>query len=874
MSECVLSSVICSLSFKVHVTVWCCWEKSRRAFKQVMISCDNDAKPTHLDALRALRAKVEAEHCSPTHEGDPKAQERHLEIQRSSDAALGTPTSSDAFNMLALGQAALRRAAEKAKLDEERVRKAYAAEVAAVSAREKAEEQAKASRARAEELRRPQRKKRQKTSCNASRSSSVDLEGQGHDAHSTTEAVETDDEPSWSSWTLPRWRKHESEMQKRRCMKIDDTVADQSLPRKGNEKQGWRWHWRRGLVGSVQDWAEGSRFRVAFMLAELAAYFEVEKQVVERLGFSLNADEVSAFKVDCYIVDRVASALHQLRLCRTEEERQDYGVVLAAVAPTREAKGCAVGMIAAVCKRLRVPRGVRYIKAIDERRPYAMEQAISRRGRWDNHLQNIRAAPFKVGDSVISRSRLCTIMAIDCAADTCTLRFQKGNAVRDWNYTCIYKPLNAPMKSPFPKGSARLRHAPVSLRPSHRDQRSDEKSETTRLRVVELFESEGARSPSMRDEVRRRVGVGLYETAQALYIYSRFKALYRLFCERFPACSFALFKQLKPWYVRRAKQETCLCKHCENCKVHKEVMSSLVELFKDVVGPPCLDCEDDAEDAGDNDNDEDRVEAQGWRGKVELMKLLRLGGLQSKADMIKFVLCEGALEGAGKTPCIEGACSRCGFDKIWSKGLRPHVVDAYGNIRPSTPIEFQNIVSWTRASTSSRVSTEASAPKAPKYEAHSGTVTQFLDAVERDVFRKYPHHRHTVTRQKAMSAQFARNCTPGWLRCAVDFAMDGEIPPPGGRAAQSDHWSPVTYTLFVMVVSWLERESWVSRDSNLKIGDLVTVEPPEQSTVGSVDAVPGSYFARHCTSNAQILLSCCGKSFLAMSVVFLIGVFN
>lgn len=349
----------------------------------------------------------------------------------------------------------------------------------------------------------------------------------------------------------------------------------------------------------------------------------------------------------------------------------------------------------------------------------------------------------------------------------------------------------------------------------------------------------------MRDEVRRRVGVGLYETAQALYIYSRFKALYRLFCERFPACniSFALFKQLKPWYVRRAKQETCLCKHCENCKVHKEVMSSLVELFKDVVGPPCLDCEDDAEDAGDNDNDEDRVEAQGWRGKVELMKLLRLGGLQSKADMIKFVLCEGALEGAGKTPCIEGACSRCGFDKIWSKGLRPHVVDAYGNIRPSTPIEFQNIVSWTRASTSSRVSTEASAPKAPKYEAHSGTVTQFLDAVERDVFRKYPHHRHTVTRQKAMSAQFARNCTPGWLRCAVDFAMDGEIPPPGGRAAQSDHWSPVTYTLFVMVVSWLERESWVSRDSNLKIGDLVTVEPPEQSTVGSVDAVLGSYFA-------------------------------
>ena len=31
--------------------------------------------------------------------------------------------------------------------------------------------------------------------------------------------------------------------------------------------------------------------------------------------------------------------------------------------------------------------------------------------------------------------------------------------------------------------------------------------------------------------------------------------------------SFALFKKLRPWYIRRKKEESCLCKHCENLKI-------------------------------------------------------------------------------------------------------------------------------------------------------------------------------------------------------------------------------------------------------------------------------------------------------------------
>ena len=79
--------------------------------------------------------------------------------------------------------------------------------------------------------------------------------------------------------------------------------------------------------------------------------------------------------------------------------------------------------------------------------------------------------------------------------------------------------------------------------------------------------------------MRRRLGVQLYETAQALFVYAKYASLYKLFVARYPGnpISFSLFKSLRPWYVRRAKQETCLCKHCENFKAYMEVLNSLVK---------------------------------------------------------------------------------------------------------------------------------------------------------------------------------------------------------------------------------------------------------------------------------------------------------
>lgn len=563
-------------------------------------------------------------------------------------------------------------------------------------------------------------------------------------------------------------------------------------------------------------------------------------QVVEHLGCKLAPEAVQQAKTDAYIVDRLKGALHQLKQCRSLEEWQDYLVVLAAVAPERLSTADASRVrdecrsITKVAARLGVTPGTFWVKATAnrprEKRPRAFDKAITCREAFDEAVQ-MGSGKFKVGDKATSRGCDCTIVEIDEDADTCKLSFSAEGVERECSFSCIYKPKGAPGKAPFPIGSARLRRAPPSLRPGSRTVRSDEKAEKARAKVHELFNAEGAHSPSQRDQVRRRVGPGLYEKAQALMVYSTYKALYAIYkCTYYASypISFATFKRLRPWNIRRVKQEGCLCKMCTNFKGYMKQLHSIGKLFESLVDPQSI----DADDTIDDDND--ATEASSWEGKELLSRLLEFCAIDSKSGMVQFCLCKGALDGAGKLDCIHGRCKdpKCGFDQIWSKGLRPFVVDAYGNIKSSAPVEFQSHCSWIRIRSSKK--TEPGEAKQPTYESNSGTVVQFLDQFERDVMRKFPHHRHTIARQKAMAAEFERNRGPGWLQVDADFAMDGDIPPPGGESIQSDHWCPMTYTEFNLVGSWLESLAWISRDSKLAVYDAVTVEPADKSVSGAI----------------------------------------
>lgn len=71
---------------KVLATVNCCWQASRSAFKQVCVACDdNGGKPTHLEALHALKAKIMREHMCDGHAHHPRAVERREELNCESE---------------------------------------------------------------------------------------------------------------------------------------------------------------------------------------------------------------------------------------------------------------------------------------------------------------------------------------------------------------------------------------------------------------------------------------------------------------------------------------------------------------------------------------------------------------------------------------------------------------------------------------------------------------------------------------------------------------------------------------------------------------------------------------------------------------------
>ena len=260
----------------------------------------------------------------------------------------------------------------------------------------------------------------------------------------------------------------------------------------------------------------GSQGAIIFMLAECVVHFGVVDAVSQRLGLSLAKEAVEQATTDAYIVDRIKAALYVLKHCQSETARVEYGTILAALAPERLGERARGGMIRRVAMRLGVQRGTRSYKSVyydgrykRELEPRPLDQGITRRAAFDESAA--RSGKLEVGDAAIATSSCapCTVVMIDHENETCTVEFASMGGVKRVQ---TFDSLGAK------PGGARLHRPAPSLQPGPRVQRGDEKAEKARPKVEELFSAEGATSPSMRDQVRRRVGLGLYETAQALVI--------------------------------------------------------------------------------------------------------------------------------------------------------------------------------------------------------------------------------------------------------------------------------------------------------------------------------------------------------------------
>ena len=80
-------------------------------------------------------------------------------------------------------------------------------------------------------------------------------------------------------------------------------------------------HWRRGMVGAVLDWAEGSEADAATLVLMLIEELELQDVLREKLKPS---QDTRGAETDTFIVDRIEKALAVLKSCATEQQQQDY----------------------------------------------------------------------------------------------------------------------------------------------------------------------------------------------------------------------------------------------------------------------------------------------------------------------------------------------------------------------------------------------------------------------------------------------------------------------------------------------------------------------------------------------------------------------
>ena len=205
------------------------------------------------------------------------------------------------------------------------------------------------------------------------------------------------------------------------------------------------------------------------------------------------------------------------------------------------------------------------------------------------------------------------------------------------------------------------------------------------------------------------------------------------------------------------------------------------------------------------------------------------------------LVCGGELCKA-QLSCIRGTCIACGFSKLWSKGLRPLVLDEKGEIRGSAPPVWGELIRWERLRAGMGTSEPQEQVCAVRFEhppphpvpyprlsvsidAHHaqvltdddggrdkegketlketvrGTLIELLDEVEMHVAQQAVQHRFDRYMTGLVAKLCHQNFWPRWLKSDYDYPENGEILDP--KQIQSDYWRRVYYSLFMSITSFL-----------------------------------------------------------------------
>ena len=198
------------------------------------------------------------------------------------------------------------------------------------------------------------------------------------------------------------------------------------------------------------------------------------------------------------------------------EHRVQLGIILAACASPQLAKASASdGTERRICARLEVPRGLRRGTRAGTRygEPFAFRQGAVRRQGFQTALARIEEGPPAVGDTVyVGACRSVGKLLTVGEAGDCSIEFSFGELSSVQKYTTM----GVTKETVRLPGSARLRPIIPSLAPPPRSTASMAAKNGLELRVPMHAKSRCAKSPHVRDEMSRRVGVHLHERKQVL----------------------------------------------------------------------------------------------------------------------------------------------------------------------------------------------------------------------------------------------------------------------------------------------------------------------------------------------------------------------
>jgi hypothetical protein len=570
--------------------------------------------------------------------------------------------------------------------------------------------------------------------------------------------------------------------------------------------------------------------RLVHIIVDIIFYFGVEESVNEEIRHR-RRDKPGRdrdYDTAMYIVNRLVAIIGMLSSCATAMAMSALFTIYVAIAPEK-------GYKARVAELLKINRRSKRLAKAANRRKIILED-------WDKDFFVI-----SVGKKVRTKRGLeGQVISVD---------------LNSANPKCLVEIFcsdgSTYIQEFAAKAKNRVRVVEPKFGPEKRRTRRDATSMSVKNAIHNFYLQHCIRSPCAKHRVRQRVSAFRFRYEQMIVMQHTFDELFSMYTKAKQGSPYLVSKSTfhlnRPWFLRCAKVDSCLCSCCSNYDGYMQgcinVGNALLATLQKNVDRAFVELTEQGklseQNAAAGNTPVSWPESYGpvnIHPDVLVRTLIDLASCKHKKDHMERLLCE---ESKRTEACINGSCSSCGLKKVWSEGLRRAVVDVDTNevsadaslfwLRPVKWFRYEMIDKETGKAEDASTKEDCCAGEDDEWQKvkpktstrvldrveKRGTIIDFLDDWE-PVFVRMCHHRRTLTQCKAADIEFERNAPPGWLKMDCDFAENFTILKK--KALQSMYWMQLQCTIFVCVMSFVDKGKFFDMTIELAKDDEVTVQ--------------------------------------------------